>query len=152
MGTSVTRSQVSLSEEVTAVFFKSRKMLKLIFFSFFIATALSAGCPGCPFEANIEDQDIADELKENALQTCHKLLSAEFNLRATNGAPVIKQIENFHTQVVAGTNYIMDVVVQYGNRELVCRRLTLYRPLPFNCDKEVCLQSVRENQVVLLEQ
>ena len=145
-------------------------MLKLIFFSFFIAagnfrlklvqfktnkyqiSALSAGCPGCPFEANIEDQDIADELKENALQTCHKLLSAEFNLRATNGAPVIKQIENFHTQVVAGTNYIMDVVVQYGNRELVCRRLTLYRPLPFNCDKEVCLQSVRENQVVLLEQ
>ena len=145
-------------------------MLKLIFFSLFIATgnfrlklalfktnkyqipALSAGCPGCPFEANIEDQDIADELKENALQTCHKLLSAEFNLRSTNGAPVIKQIENFHTQVVAGTNYIMDVVVQYGNRELVCRRLTLYRPLPFNCDKEVCLQSVRENQVVLLEQ
>ena len=144
-------------------------MLKLIFFSFFIAAgnfkklvfvlkinkyqipALSASCPGCPSESNIEDQDIADELKQNALQTCHKLLSAEFNLRATNGAPAIKEIDNFHTQVVAGTNYIMDVVVQYGNRELVCQRLTLYRPLPFACDKEVCLQSVRENQVVLLE-
>ena len=112
---------------------------------------MSASCPGCPSESNIEDQDIADELNQNALQTCHKLLSAEFNLRATNGAPAIKQIDNFHTQVVAGTNYIMDVVVQYGNRELVCQRLTLYRPLPFACDKEVCLQSVRENQVVLLE-
>ena len=112
---------------------------------------MSAGCPGCPFEANIEEQDIAAELKENALQTCQKLVTAEFDL-AISEAPVIKRIENFRTQVVAGTNYIMDVVIQYGEKELICRKVTLYRPLPFNCKQEVCLQSIRENQVVLVEQ
>ena len=111
-------------------------------------------CAGCASEASIEDQEIAQELKREGVEACKRLLINEFGLCPPGSRrclATLKQVDNFQTQVVAGTNYIMDLTLEVNGRQFQCTEITLYEPLPFNCDRDVCLESIRERDVTFLE-
>ena len=107
--------------------------------------------------SNIEDEEKSEEIKQTALEACQRLLNIEFLLSPPGGRPCnarITNIENFQTQTVAGTNYFLDLTAKWdgncGNREFVCQGMTVFEPLPFQCDQD-CLESTREDEVQLIE-
>ena len=115
------------------------------------------GLPGGLSSSNIEDEEKSEEIKQTALEACQRLLNIEFLLSPPGGRPCnarITNIENFQTQVVAGTNYFLDLTAKWdgncGNREFVCQGMTVFEPLPFQCDQD-CLESTREDEVQLIE-
>jgi len=142
-------------------------MLKLLFLAVFItADALPQGLlppPGAPpgpppggiFPGgNIENQENSDAIKDAALQACTNLLQQEFGICPPGSRSCdtrITQVENFRTQTVAGINYILDLTADYDGREFVCRDVTIFEPLPFNCDRGLCLESIREDKVSVQE-
>ena len=106
------------------------------------------GCGGCASEANIEDQEIASELKREGVEACKRLLINEFGLCPPGSRKCqasLRQVDNFQTQVVAGTNYIMDLTLELNGREYQCTEITLYEPFSGG------LQSIREDFVTVLD-
>ena len=103
-------------------------------------------------DAKLEEQENPEEIKAKALEACAKLLKAKSELSVpVESECLLKlvEIDDFKTQVVAGTNYIMDLTASCGDKQYVCEKLTIHEPLKHVCPQGLCLESTFEDRVEL---
>jgi len=104
------------------------------------------GCPGCAFqsEQSLEDLDNGEQLINEGLLACQRLLKNQFGLSFRCDLS-FENVDNFRTQVVSGTNYFMDISLKSscGGKVYRCRDIKVYEPLS-------CLQVLEEK--VMLEE
>merc|ERR1712141_342227 len=90
-------------------------------------------CAGCPEDANLNDFELADKMKEMSVGYYSALSSKNCKLN-------FEEAINVSSQVVAGTVYRFDAKISLkcgdGPEEItICRNFKFFQPLPFNCNE-----------------
>ena len=116
-------------------------------------------CVGCPTPGNIDDAPNAEELKEMAKIKAQVLMKTQMNLLDDDQDPCgleLESIENFRTQVVAGTIFKFDAKFKWNQdcpndlagQVIDCQGFNVFQALPVYCDKSTnCLEVIREEEI-----
>jgi len=136
--------------------FQSFEMLtRLLLISLFNGIVYSS-CPGCPMDGDFENEPLKDDLKGLALSTMQQKFVTSNGEKNDKCTLELVSIDNFKTQIVAGTIYIFDTRTKWNshcgelsNSEIICRNFRVFKELPVYCKNSdnVCLEIIRSEEI-----